>query len=188
MPLMGACRELGWCEPVEARMWPVGVVVDSPVFDDPSCLVEVGEEMLVEALVSQAAVEAFDKSVLQRLARCNVVPLDLLSSCQASRAFDVNSVPLSLMIMQGQPRLSMIRSSSRATRRAVSEVSATRPRHSRVKSSTRVRIRKRRPLTSVSITKSSGQRRLASCGIVIGAACQGRACDLRLRTDNRSSL
>ena len=40
-------------------MWPVGVVVDPPVFDDPSCFVEVGEQVLIEALVAQATVEAF---------------------------------------------------------------------------------------------------------------------------------
>src|SRR3954451_2632207 len=55
-----------------------------------------------------------------------------------------------------------MRSSSRATRRPVSEESTTRVRHSRVKSSTSVRMRKRRPLTSVSATKSSDQRKLRS--------------------------
>ena len=42
---------------------------------------------------------------------------------------------------------------------AISDVSMTSPRHSRVKSSTKARIRKRRPLASVSMTKSSDQRR-----------------------------
>ena len=53
-----------------------------------------------------------------------------------------------------------MRSSSRTTRRPVREVSTTRPWHSLVKSSTSVRIRKRRPLTNVSVTKPSDQRRL----------------------------
>src|SRR3954467_6814736 len=84
-------------------------------------------------------------------------------------AFEVNSVPLSLTIIRGQPLVSMMRLSSRTTRGAVSELSATRARHSLVKSSTSVRMRKRRPLTSVSATKSSDQRRLRSCGTAIGA-------------------
>jgi hypothetical protein len=42
----------------------VCVVVDPPVFDDLACLLEVVEQVLVKALVTQAAVEAFDESVL----------------------------------------------------------------------------------------------------------------------------
>jgi hypothetical protein len=86
----------------------------------------VGEQMLVEALITQSTVEALDKAVLHRLARCDVVPFDPILSCQANRAFEVNSVPLSLTIMRGQPRLSMTPSSSCATRNAVSEVSTLR--------------------------------------------------------------
>jgi hypothetical protein len=99
-------------------------------------------------------------------------------------AFEVSSVPLSLTIMQGKLRSSAIRSSSRATRNPVSDVSTTRPRHSLVKSSTSVRMRKRRPLTKVSATKSSDQRRLRACGIAIGARVpSARLRPPRLRTD-----
>jgi hypothetical protein len=75
MPLIGACCELGWCEPVEARVWSVGVVVDPPVFDDPASLAEVGEQMLVEALVRQAAVGASPRSYFASayLARCSAI-------------------------------------------------------------------------------------------------------------------
>ena len=76
MPLLGACCELGWREPVKARLRSVGVVVGPPFFDDVACLGEVGEQMLVEALVAQAAVEALDEAVLHRFARCDVVPFD----------------------------------------------------------------------------------------------------------------
>ena len=41
MPLIGACCELNWCEPVEARVWSVGTVVDPPFFDNLACLAEV---------------------------------------------------------------------------------------------------------------------------------------------------
>lgn len=38
---------------------------------------QVGEQMLVEALVAQAAIETFDEAVLHGLSRSDVVPLDL---------------------------------------------------------------------------------------------------------------
>ena len=57
-------------------MRSVGVVVDPPCFDDLAGLVQVGEQMLVEALVPQSAVEALDEAILHRLARCDVVPFD----------------------------------------------------------------------------------------------------------------
>ena len=76
MPLIGACCELSWCEPVEARVRSVGVVVDPPFFDDPACLAEVREHVLVEALVPQAAIEAFHEAILHRFARRDVVPFD----------------------------------------------------------------------------------------------------------------
>ena len=66
MPLIGACCELSWCEPIEARVRSIGVVVDPPFFDDPSRLAEVREHVLVEALVPQAAVEALHKAILHR--------------------------------------------------------------------------------------------------------------------------
>ena len=76
MPLRGACCELSRCEPVEARVRSVGVVVDPPFFDDPARLLEVGEQVLVEALVAQAAIEALHEGILHRFARCDVVPFD----------------------------------------------------------------------------------------------------------------
>lgn len=57
-------------------MQSVGVVVDPPFFDDLARLFEVGEQVLVEALVAQAAVEALDEAILHRFARRNVVPFD----------------------------------------------------------------------------------------------------------------
>ena len=76
MPRIGACCELSWREPVEARVRSVGVVVDPPFFDDLARLVEVGEQVFVEALVAQAAVEALDEAILHRFARRDVVPFD----------------------------------------------------------------------------------------------------------------
>lgn len=57
-------------------MGSVLVVVVPPVADDLAGMAIAGEQMLVEAFVSEPAVEAFDEAVLHWLARCDVVPLD----------------------------------------------------------------------------------------------------------------
>src|SRR6476660_8774561 len=92
----------------------------------------------------------------------------------------VSSLPLSLTIIFGLPRLTMRRSSSRATRKPESEVSATSARHSRVQSSTIARIRKRRPSVSWSETKSRLQRSLGANGVIISALwCRSPVCARR---------
>ena len=74
MPLDGAGCKLRRCEAVQARVWSSGVVVDLPCFDDPARFSEVGEEMFVEALVAQPAIEGLDEAVLRWFAGCDVVP------------------------------------------------------------------------------------------------------------------
>jgi len=64
-PLIG---ELVRCEPIEARVRSLAVVVDPPGFDDPAGMAEIGDGVLVEAVVAQTTVEAFDGAVLRRLA------------------------------------------------------------------------------------------------------------------------
>ena len=80
MPLVGACCKLRGCKAVEARLWPSGVVVDPPCFDDASGLTEVREEVLVETFVAQPAVEGLDEAVLRGFAWRDIVPADL--SCR----------------------------------------------------------------------------------------------------------
>ena len=65
MPLIGACCELSRCEPVEARVRSVGVVVDPLFFDDLTGLLEVGEQVFVEALVAQTPVEGLHISPVE---------------------------------------------------------------------------------------------------------------------------
>ena len=57
-------------------MRSVGVVVGPPFFDDLTRLFEVGEQVLIEALVAQATVEALHEAILDRFARCDVVPFN----------------------------------------------------------------------------------------------------------------
>lgn len=76
MPLDGAGCKLRGCEPVEARVWSFGIVVDPPRFDDPAGFDQAREQMLVEAFITQPAVEGLNESVLGGFARCDVMPLD----------------------------------------------------------------------------------------------------------------
>ena len=79
-------------------------------------------------------------------------------------------------------------SSSRATLRPDSDVSATRARHSRVQLSITVRMRKRRPSVIWSETKSKLQRLLAARGVSIGRRVPiARLRPPRRRTVSRSS-
>ena len=57
-------------------MRPVGVVVDPHCFDDLPRLLEVGEQVLVKALVAKPAVEALHEAILHRFPWCDVVPFD----------------------------------------------------------------------------------------------------------------
>src|SRR6185437_11842383 len=58
------------------RMWPCGVVVLTPGFEHGAGLRQRVEQCLVEQLVPEAAVEALDEGVLDRLAGVDVVPSD----------------------------------------------------------------------------------------------------------------
>ena len=55
-------------------MRPAGIVIEPPSFNDPACHRQAMEDVLVEALVTEAPVEAFDKRVLDRLSGRDVVP------------------------------------------------------------------------------------------------------------------
>jgi hypothetical protein len=57
-------------------MRPDGVVVVPPEGQLPAGICQAVEDLLVEAFVAQAAVEAFDEGVLLRLSGIDVVPLD----------------------------------------------------------------------------------------------------------------
>ena len=85
MPLRGACCELSWCEPVEARVRSVGVVVDPPFFDDLARLLEVDEQVLVETLVAQSAERAASLSGLLTYSLPIISRNRGMDSCRPSR-------------------------------------------------------------------------------------------------------
>lgn len=63
-------------EPVEARVWAVMIVIVAPGRDQLSGMAQVGEQVLIQALVAKAAVEASGEAILHRLAGRDVVPRD----------------------------------------------------------------------------------------------------------------
>jgi len=82
-------------------MWPVQIIVDSPFLNDLTGMAITAEQVLVEALVPQPPVKAFDEAVLHRLARRDVVPVDAMVLLPFQMAFEVSSVPLSLTTISG---------------------------------------------------------------------------------------
>ena len=61
------------------------------------------EDLFVEALVAQAAVERLDIAILLGLSWVDVVPFDTVLIGPFEEAFEVNSVPLSETMQAGSP-------------------------------------------------------------------------------------
>src|SRR5947209_12854772 len=76
MALGGPGCKLVRGETAKARMRPVMVVVDPPSLNDLASSVQAAEQVLVEAFVAEATIEALDEAILHRLARSNVVPFN----------------------------------------------------------------------------------------------------------------
>src|ERR1700712_935772 len=76
MPLAGAVGALGGCQPAKAAVRTHGVVIRPPCLDDPSRCSKRREQVLVQALVAQATIERFHKTILLWLSGCDVMPLD----------------------------------------------------------------------------------------------------------------
>ena len=175
-------------------MRPVLIVVLLPSRDYCSGVRQCREEPFVKAFVPKAAVEAFDKSILCRLARRDIVPADagLLSPFEYRYRGQLGAVVGD--DRGGRPRRPIMTSNSRATRTPDREVSATSPRHSRVKSSTTARTRNRRPSVNASLTKSRLQRSFGRSGRTIGRRVpkarlrppRRRTCSLSSRYSRRS--
>src|SRR3954449_6974526 len=169
-------------------MGSVMVVVDPPSLDDLASSVQSAEQVLVEAFVAEATIEALDETILHRLSPSDVVPLDgvILLPLQ-----DRSGGQLRAVVADDHQRPSALaREPLKLAGDAdtCSEVSATSARHSRVKSSTTTRTRNRRPSARMSETKSRLQRWFGPCGKTIGARVpSARLRPLRRRTLNRSS-
>ena len=115
-----------------------------PRLDDRARFPEAAGHVLVKALVAQLAVERFDECVLHRLARFDVVPRPFWLPSAAQHSTTGELVRIVANPLSGSARSIVSRSSSRTTLTPPSEVSTTAARHSRLKSSTMHRMRKRR--------------------------------------------
>ena len=77
-PLRGeGLGKLGWGLPAEAEVGPLGVIVCAPGRERGAGMIQGREQGLVQKLVTQAAIEAFDEGILGRLSGRDVVPVDL---------------------------------------------------------------------------------------------------------------
>jgi len=74
-------------------MGPIGIIIETPRLDDPASHRQAPEDMLVEAFVTEAAVETFDESVLDRLAWRDVVPVDAALLLPTQDRMRISSVP-----------------------------------------------------------------------------------------------
>lgn len=90
-------------------MGAVMVVVVTPRRDQTAGMAQVSEQVLVEALVPETAIEALHKAV-SRIGFAGAMSCHSTrrSSCHLRMAFEVSSVPLSLTTMQGWPLTSAI--------------------------------------------------------------------------------
>jgi hypothetical protein len=165
VPLYPGSAELGVDlrrQIAEPAVWPRGVVILSPDGEHRSGVGRRCEERFIKAFVPEAPDEALCKGVLGRLAQRDIVPADLVvlrpleDRCAGELGIVVGNA------QGGSAARAMTASSSRATRTPESEVSATRQRHSRVKSSTAARILNRR--TSLSVSEAKYLRALSSPG------------------------
>ena len=96
-------RGEGLCErggrlPAEAGVGAFGVVVGAPCGERDAGMVQRWEQGLVQQLISQSAVEAFDKGILGRLSWRDIVPVKL--------AISVRSAPDSKRSCRSTPRVS----------------------------------------------------------------------------------
>lgn len=81
--VVGGCgdqvqREGGWRLVDKGRMGALRVIVDDPVRNDSSSVNRTAEHGFIQEFIAHPAVEAFDKGILGRLVRRNVMPVDLM--------------------------------------------------------------------------------------------------------------
>lgn len=93
-----------------------------------------------------------------------------------AKTVDSNGSPLSMRSMTGYPRLAVILSSTRTTRWAGRFRSISIDNASRLKSSTTLNVRKRRPLIRESCMKSTDQLWFIASGVVNGAGLRTGIC------------
>ena len=74
------------CQPAQCLLWPLLVVFPALGFDDGPGVQQVGEPVLVETLVAQAAVEGFDVGVLVRFAGLDQAQLHAAFARQVTMA------------------------------------------------------------------------------------------------------
>ncbi len=112
----------GFCS--RTAVWPFLVVLPLPMVTFPRASNR-SASAHPQALFAQSAVKALRMRVLCWLARLDVAQIDLPLRAQARKSRLVSSGPLSQRIATGRPRMAMISSSTRVTRRLANPVSTS---------------------------------------------------------------
>ena len=75
MPPSPLTGDLGGGEPAQFRVWPDAIVILPPGREHGPCLRHGSEQRLIQALIAQPSVEAFDERILGRWTCRGFVPL-----------------------------------------------------------------------------------------------------------------
>lgn len=150
-------------------------------------MIEIYEQGLVEQFVAHAPVGTLDEAVLHRLARDDEIPIEpaVLASGEQRLGGELGTAVAGPGLDPDLPRLPR---HSYAEWRPEIDMSGMARKHSLVRSSTMLKMRKRRPSANWSWTKSIDQRALALASTGIGARVPtALRLVCRLRTDSPSS-
>ena len=99
-----------WRESAESPLGSLLVIFAPLLLDQRSGLQQIREQVFVQAFVAKPTVEGFDVRVLVRFARLDQTQTHASRVRQATIALPQNSLPLSVRITFGKPRLSANRS------------------------------------------------------------------------------
>jgi len=141
-------------QPLQAAMRPATVVVDPPLVGNKPSLTQAQEQLLVEQLVAEPAVEALHVAVLPGARFLNVERADACPRQPLLDPLATNSRPLSLRRCLGAPRTANRYWSVMIAFRALNDLATSMARDSRVNSSIIARIPNCLPFSVHSVRKS----------------------------------
>jgi hypothetical protein len=108
-------RLWSWRPVAKRRVWPAGIVVQSPAFSQYSHLLHRVEDLSVQELVLQLRVEGLAVSVLPWTAGFDVQCSDPVAAIHLRRSLATNSGPLSEQICPAAPFITMMSASASIT-------------------------------------------------------------------------
>ena len=156
------------CQDIQGFMGPLTVVFIQPALCDFPCFVQRSEQVKIQYFCPVRLVKPLNKPVLCRLTRLDKFQHHTMVFSPLRQSQWYQFGPLSIRIFSGYPRFATILSRTRTIRCAGIFRSISIARASRLKSSTTLKVRKRRPQTSASCIKSIDQLWLSASGVASG--------------------